>query len=296
MTVPENNRTAAVTPAELIREAARVFPKLANDFGYIRVLSSAPERSAEGYGLYTRRNGYCREILKLEGRIVEAFELHGWTESSGDKYALTDEGLLWLRRHLAGSEPFRQQHQLTEQTEREIGGVRRPVVVNEGESPLGWLRRRKGRGGGPLITDAQYEAGERLRSEFERAQLMPSVTSNWDSMAPSRRMRRAAPEGPAALNDNALASRERVTAALDAVGPELAGILVDVCCYLVGLSEAEKCRGWPQRSGKIILQIALTRLARHYGLERDEEGSAQAWTRMRHWGTDDFRPSLDQWR
>lgn len=72
-------------------------------------------------------------------------------------------------------------------------------------------------------------------------------------------------------------------------------MLVDVCCHLAGLSEAEKSRGWPQRSGKVILQIALTRLARYYGLEKYDREDMQARTRVRHWGSDDFRPSLDQW-
>ena len=68
------------------------------------------------------------------------------------------------------------------------------------------------------------------------------------------------------MSDQALASRQRVLQALDAVGPELASILIDVCCHLLGLTEAEKNHGWPQRSGKVILQIALTRLARYYGI------------------------------
>jgi hypothetical protein len=51
--------------------------------------------------------------------------------------------------------------------------------------------------------------------------------------------------------------------ALMAVGPEVAGILVDICCELKGLEDAEKANGWPQRAGKVVLQIALTRLAKH---------------------------------
>jgi hypothetical protein len=44
------------------------------------------------------------------------------------------------------------------------------------------------------------------------------------------------------------------------------GVLVHICCELKGLEEAEKANGCPQRAGKVVLQIALTRLAKQYGL------------------------------
>jgi hypothetical protein len=167
---------------------------------------------------------------------------------------------------------FRQQHQLRSAELKEIEGVRRPVVVNEAESPLGWLESRKDRNGIPLIADHQYQAGERLRADYWFARLSPRVTANWSALAPSDRSRRAAPSDPAAMRDNVIAAKERVTRALMAVGPELAGVLIDICCELKGLEEAEKGHGWPQRAGKVVLQIALTRLARHYGLEIAGEG------------------------
>ena len=124
----------------------------------------------------------------------------------------------------------------------------------------------------------------------------PRVTSNWEGAAPSRRMRRTAPSGAAALSDEVLCARQRVVRALEAVGPELAGILIDVCCHLVGLADTEKSRGWPQRSGKVILKLALTRLARHYGIKDAGDPAGSVRTRLRHWGAVDFRPSLEKWR
>ena len=51
-------------------------------------------------------------------------------------------------------------------------GVRRgrTVTVNLAESPLGWLRSRA------LIDVRQFETGERLRADYERASIAPSVT------------------------------------------------------------------------------------------------------------------------
>jgi hypothetical protein len=83
-----------------------------------------------------------------------------------------------------------------------------------------------------------------------------------------RRIARAAGRHPTALRDEVIAAKERVMRALIVVGPEVSGILVDICCELKGLEEAEKANGWPARAGKVVLQIALTRLAKHYGLDR----------------------------
>ena len=46
----------------------------------------------------------------------------------------------------------------------------RTVKVNLAESPLGWLLARG------MITVSQYDAGERLRLDWEQAQLSPAVT------------------------------------------------------------------------------------------------------------------------
>src|SRR5207247_3231837 len=76
----------------------------------------------------------------------------------------------------AGVERFRAQHlDLGERAvETEIGTA--SVTVDQAESPLAWLARRKGRDGRPLIEPVQLQAAERLRAEFTRAQLMPRLT------------------------------------------------------------------------------------------------------------------------
>src|SRR5437868_2327725 len=55
------------------------------------------------------------------------------------------------------------------------------VMVDDAESPLAWLARRRGRDGKPLIEPHQFQAGERLRADFTCAHLMPRTTSNWAS-------------------------------------------------------------------------------------------------------------------
>jgi hypothetical protein len=151
------------------------------------------------------------------------------------------------------------------------------VTVDEAESPLAWLARRKGRDGRVLIDPVQLQAGERLRAEFTRAQLMPRITSNWSaSVADGRRG-----ASPATFTEAVIAARQRVRHALDAVGPEFSGLLVDVCCFLKGLAEVERERSWPRQSAKVVLQLGLDRLARHYGLSAVAHGRAKA--KLRTW-------------
>jgi hypothetical protein len=152
------------------------------------------------------------------------------------------------------------------------------VLVNHSESPLAWLARRKGRDGRTMISANQFIAGERLRADFTRAQLSPRVTSDWS--APTGRSRTFS-GGAGEMTDLVIASRQRVRLAMEACGPEFSGVLMDVCCFLRGLEEVERERGWPLRSAKIVLQLALDRLARHYGLREEARGDSNA--RVRTW-------------
>lgn len=144
------------------------------------------------------------------------------------------------------------------------------VVVDEGESPLVWLARRQGRDGRALIEQHQLQAGERLRCEFTVAHLMPRTTSDWNSPLAS-----AGFNPDACSTDAMIAARQRVRRALDAVGPEFAGLLVDVCCFLKRLDDVERERQWPARSAKVVLQLALTHLARHYGYGERAKGATR---------------------
>jgi hypothetical protein len=150
---------------------------------------------------------------------------------------------------------------------------RAQVIVDDSESPLAWLARRRGRNGRALIEPHQFQAGERLRADFTCAHMMPRTTSNWASPIASGRR---GGERAAAFTETMIAARQRVRQALDAAGPEFGGLLLDVCCFLKGLDDIERERAWPSRSAKVVLQLALDRLARHYGYGTQVTGRAQA--------------------
>ncbi len=204
---------------------------------------------------------------------------------------LTPLGRTRLRRHLAGADGFARQHQTRSEAVIEDEGGRRTVTVNQDESPLGRLHRTKGRDGKPLVGPAEFAAGERLRADFTRGQLMPRVTANWSAAVAGGR-RDGGAGGMAEMTDAVVAARQRVERALTATGPEFAGVLVDFCCFLKGIEEIERERSWPIRSAKLVIRLALASLARHYGLAPVGRGSGHG-RKLVHWGSEDYRPVID---
>lgn len=169
--------------------------------------------------------------------------------------------------------------------ERDIGtievvmdGVPMQVRIDLEESPLGWLARRRGRDGRVLITPVQLMAGERLRTDVTHGQMMPRVTADWGATG---RTGRRGPSAGLSVPEAALAARQRAAQALEEVGPEFSGVLMDVCCFLKGLEQVERDRGWPARTAKVVLGLGLDRLARHYGLSGTAQGPARG--HMRGW-------------
>ncbi|MCA0433463.1 MAG: DUF6456 domain-containing protein [Proteobacteria bacterium] len=164
-------------------------------------------------------------------------------------------------------------------------------VTNMSESPLSRLSLVKREDGRPFFDDAQIRGGERLRRDYERAQLSQRVTVNYAAAeGGSGQHWRMSDNAVEKLSAAALSARQQVHAALSAVGPELSGILLHVCCLVAGLEEAERQLALPRRSGKAILALALTRLARHYGLKPAlRHGGPQ---RIGHWAVPGSRPEI----
>ena len=141
---------------------------------------------------------------------------------------------------------------------RRIRKVPRSVVVNLAESPLGWLLARG------HVNERQFAAGEQLRCDWERAQLAPRVTTNLEA-PPVGRTARAAPEARDPTEAQ-IAARRRFDAAIAAIGPGLSDIAWRVLCAGEAMRDAEQALGWPARAGKLVLAMALDRLAGFYRL------------------------------
>ena len=138
---------------------------------------------------------------------------------------------------------------------------RRRVRVNIAESPLLLLARRRDGAGKPFLSSGMVAAGERLREDFELAQMGPRVTQNWAGFMTSGIDLSRSGGGYRGGSDSA---RDRVAMALRDLGPGMGDIVLRVCCFLEGIELTERRLGWSARSGKIVLRLALMRLERHY--------------------------------
>ncbi len=219
-----------------------------------------------GEGSIIQAGGKGRPVT---AQMLSALQSRGFVERTAGQpgdLCLSPAGRMALRRWLSAGDGFLDQHRNTAESQvPDPCGARRFVAatVNLAESPLIWLASRKDRKGRALLDRAQVEAGERLRADYEFSRLAPRVSTGWRTEAPGGG--KAGPGRASDLSDDVIAARQRVERTLAALEPVLASLLVDVCCHLKGLKTVEMERGWPARSGKVVLQIALTSLADRYG-------------------------------
>jgi hypothetical protein len=267
--VPERVRTAS---SDLPAEAARLLTRLGEAGAYAR-----PDPLVED-ALVARRGGDGVSIgsgrfATASGLVLAAADLAAWN-AAGTQLTITAAGRARLRRQaMPGDMAFpAQHHDLTV-----VEGGSEPILRNASENPLSWMVRRRDRDGTPLIDAASFEAGERLRRDMTTAALLPRMGGAFG--AP--RVDGGGPRDPASAADHVIAARQRVRGALDAVGSDLSGLLIDLCGFLKGLERIEAERRWPARSAKVVARIALGRLAEHYGLEREATGPERG--RLRLW-------------
>lgn len=225
------------------------------------------------------------------GRVPEGLLQHalaqGLVSRQGEQLQATPQAQAFIRRVQAQteSETFAAQHgELADDVLIEPEG-KRLVRRNLDDSPLSSLSRLKDKAGAAYFPDEAIEAGERLAADFERGHLQPRITASWEPQLSQKQKG----QRPVAVDvsDSALGARNRVNRAVMALGPELSGVALDICCFAKGLEIVERERQWPARSAKLMLRAALMALARHYAPVRKTSMAAQ-----RHWGDAGYRPEI----
>ena len=267
------NQKSIVDDETVAREGRRVLRRLSETGA---VLAVAPQLD-KAVVVREMPDGRSVRTAVVDRAVARAMALKDWIACEAPsariaRYEITTPGRAALKRLLAeeascqgegefdvGGFAEAQREWGTREVEEE--GRSRAVRYNLAESPLAVLARRRDGEGKPFLGEDLVAAGERLREDFELAQMAPRTTQNWERFLTAG-ARGTAPQ--ASGLDGPSGARRRVQDALADLGPGLGDVALRTCCFLEGIETAEKRMGWSARSGKIVLRIALQRLKLHY--------------------------------
>ena len=269
--------TAMPDDATFEREAIRVLRRLVEPGA---VLAIAPDMEKAAV-LRTMADGKPARTAVVDRAVAQAFALKDWIAGQKvgriTRYEITAAGRASLKRMVDAADRLRQrthngmaeaampftgpQRHWVERELQEEDGPRK-IRFNLAESPIAILGRRRDKDGKLFLDAEMVQAAEQLREDFELAQMGPRIAQNWERFLTGGD--RGGYRGDSGLAEGPRAARDRVAEALRDLGPGLADVALRVCCFLEGIEAAEKRMGWSARSGKIVLRIALQRLAQHY--------------------------------
>ena len=271
MSAPIRSSSLSIDEATIQREGRRILRRLAEPGA---VLAVAPDME-KAVVMREAEDGRVVRMGVVERVVAQAFALKDWIACKKpgrvSSYELTSVGRAALKRMLGeeggpglaeAAMPFADQHRdwgMREVTDAE--GPRK-LRYNLAESPVGAMGRRRDKDGRAFLEPDLVDAAERLREDFELAQMGPRVAQNWERFLTSGE--RGGFRADAGLAEGPGRARDRVALALRELGPGLGDVALRVCCFLEGIEAAERRMGWAARSGKIVLRIALQRLRRHY--------------------------------
>lgn len=272
---PQNNTSrAAAIPcdATLAREAMRVLRRMCETGAVLAVAEGLDKAVVVRDG----PDGSNMRTAVVDASVAQAMALKDWITPSNTgriiRYQITGAGRTALAEFLerlgvglggeggapVDGDPLSITYDGLDQTSPASGRTRFSVA----ESPLSALARRRDKDGKRFLEESLVQSGERLREDFELAQMDGGVTQNWDHFLTAGTS--GSTSGIDVRGAPASEARKRVTAALTDLGPGLSDVVLRCCCYLEGLETTEKRLGWSARSGKVVLRIALMRLKRHY--------------------------------
>ncbi|PTQ71931.1 hypothetical protein C8N42_107110 [Celeribacter persicus] len=256
--------------ATIAREARRILRRLSEP-GACLAVAKDMEKAVVVRDL---PDGRTARTAVLDRPVAQAMALKDWIAANAKgkitRYTITAAGRAALRGFLAEEEgaragfaeapvrfevtsdsfPFRADPRAENRPRR--------IRYNATESPVMVLARRRDKDGEMFLSTELVAAAERLREDFELAQ-MGEGGVNWECFLLDAGRVKGDVQG-----FGAKAAKARVAVALGELGPGLGDVALRCCCFLEGMEQAEKRMGWSARSGKIVLRIALQRLKKHY--------------------------------
>lgn len=205
----------------------------------------------------------------------------GVLQRRGDGLVSAPGARTWLRRQLAGGGGFAEQH-------RDLARGADGELINLSESPLARLAQ-PGNGEPPFLAPHHLTAGERIRVIVERSGLAPSVTARYGAEGKVDGTG-AGPRDGIGMLDMHIEARRQLEVLHQALQPDCARVVIDVCGHLKGLQQVEAEYRWPRRSAKMVLRVGLDLAAAHFGYSAVATGRRNR--RRRYWQGADARPAM----
>lgn len=250
----------------------------ARQVGFIRLLLRSKSPAQRQDGLF--RVTLAGKTASLPEEVCRHMAGAGLLHIAGDSARCRPEARSWLRRQLAeGDTPLADQHRSF------VPGDADQARVNSAESPLARLAQRTA-GAEPFLQPHHLDAAVRFQNLFARGHMRQRTTMSYDAVRVDES--RPAAERAHEPQGAALDARRELERVRTAMPPDCATALFDICGFEKGLQLVESERGWPRRSAKLVLRIALDHLARYYGLAPIAEGREKA--RRSAWRQDGARP------
>lgn len=283
---PEAFKNSAISAEKLAEEGFRILRRLCESGAVLAVA----ENMEKAVVIRNDESGNSTRTAVVDAEIAQAMALKEWISCANpgriSRYRITANGRSAVSQMLAQRENQKRSQLETGFAEAQAPLVGTPVSgfsaemapveaqkrrrarYNVAESPLSALSRRKDKDGSPFLGEDLVHAGERLREDFELAQMGAQDGQDWGRLlTPDGQNDQASAKGISGPP----AARARVSQALSELGPGLADVALRCCCYLEGLEVTEKKMGWSARSGKIVLRIALQRLRLHYANQAEPD-------------------------
>ena len=274
MNIQTNTQSPIADPDHIARESKRILRRLCEPAACLAVASEMEKAVV----VRETTDGRTIRTAITDRPVVHAMALNEWIASATggriSRYQITAAGRAALKRMLdddqSNTSGFAEARTPFGTDEGPWSGSKitfedpntsRSARYSLAESPVSAIARRKDKAGNPFLTADLVAVAERVREDFELAQMGQPAVQNWEPFLNGGDQNLCHAQKP---KDGSAAARERVGNALRDLGPGLGDVVLRVCCYMDGVETAEKRMGWSARSGKIVLRIALQRLKRHY--------------------------------
>ncbi|NRA86216.1 MAG: hypothetical protein HRU28_02235 [Rhizobiales bacterium] len=269
---------------ELERESRIILQTMLKSTNYIKQLPF------NEMALYKLRLGNTTFVKKLDIELVEYMQRNGWLKPDGEKYIYSEKGKKWVLKFIYFWDlNVNEEMKNVDMFSASIGKKANAAYVElKGDySPILKLYNRQKNLNNKYLVEQHVQAGQKLFKLFSKANLQPNITMNWDKLE-SVPQNHYTGEKEQPFGEQVYIARKQLYESLAYVGEEYAAILVEICLFANGLEATEKAMNWPARSGKLLLTMALDKLAKHYKISTAEVKN----NKYLSWAKDDFRHSM----